>query len=148
MNIKKPGTIKIDVEDKTYGPGFELYIVPEEEMPADEYRTYLKHVKHKEIDGVCVGNISMFSGMEGYIKFLQHDLPVLQDTLEMYIKHYFTYEECSTVKELRYKSRMRQKAFAEYFGMPLSTLQKWEQGVNQCPDYVFKMMKTILSNQL
>ena len=41
-----------------------------------------------------------------------------------------------------------EKAFAEYFGMPLSTLQKWEQGVNQCPDYVFKMMKTILSNQL
>ena len=51
-------------------------------------------------------------------------------------------------KALRYKKRMTQNDFADFFGIPVSTLRKWEQGVNPVPEYVFNMMKSILANDI
>ena len=49
-----------------------------------------------------------------------------------------------TVKELRKKTGLTQKAFAAYFGISFRTLQDWEQGKRTPPDYVVSMMERIL----
>lgn len=48
------------------------------------------------------------------------------------------------VKELRQATGMSQSKLAEYFGIPVRTLQDWEQGKRKPPEYVPKMMKRIL----
>lgn len=45
-----------------------------------------------------------------------------------------------TFKELRAKSGMTQRAFGEYFGIPLRTIENWEAGVNRCPTYLLNLM--------
>ena len=46
---------------------------------------------------------------------------------------------------LRKKNHMKRADFAEYFGIPVRTLEKWEQGVSSPPSYVYRMMERILS---
>lgn len=48
-----------------------------------------------------------------------------------------------SVKDLRTKTGMSQKAFAEHFGIPLRTLQEWEQERRTPPDYVLHMLQKI-----
>lgn len=49
-----------------------------------------------------------------------------------------------TVKELRHGANMTQREFANYFHMPLRTLQKWECGQANPAGYVLDMMQRIL----
>lgn len=49
-----------------------------------------------------------------------------------------------TVKELRAKTGLSQSQFAAHFGLPVRTLQNWEQGHQVPPDYVVAMMERIL----
>ena len=51
------------------------------------------------------------------------------------------------IKELRTASGMAQKAFAEYFGIPIDTLQNWEQGRRQCPEYLLKLIEYKLQKE-
>ena len=44
------------------------------------------------------------------------------------------------IRDIRKKTGLTQKAFAEYFGIPLSTLQKWEQREMTPPDYVVNLI--------
>ena len=44
------------------------------------------------------------------------------------------------IKELRYKTNLTQKKFAEHFGIPLKTLQKWEQGETSPAPYVIELI--------
>lgn len=44
------------------------------------------------------------------------------------------------VKEFRLAHKMTQKQFAEYFEIPLKTVQSWEQGARKPPEYLFKLM--------
>ena len=46
-----------------------------------------------------------------------------------------------TVKELRTAAGMTQKAFAEYFGVSLRTVESWEGGKRNCLDYVLELME-------
>ena len=48
------------------------------------------------------------------------------------------------VKELRQATGMSQSKLAEYFGIPVRTLQDWEQGKRTPPEYVPKMMQRII----
>ena len=48
------------------------------------------------------------------------------------------------VRELRDMSGLTQKAFAEHFDIPLSTLQKWEHGTSSPPRYVINMIANSL----
>lgn len=50
-------------------------------------------------------------------------------------------------KELRERSGMTMKRFAEYFGIPYRTVQNWEAGVNKCPDYLLKLLEYKLENE-
>lgn len=44
------------------------------------------------------------------------------------------------IKELRKRSGMSQKNFAEAYGIPVSTLRKWEQGTASPPAYVLDLI--------
>lgn len=52
-----------------------------------------------------------------------------------------------TIRELRTKTGMTQKAFSEYFGIPHRTIQNWEGGQRECPEYLFRLMKYRLENE-
>lgn len=47
------------------------------------------------------------------------------------------------MKEFREQTGLSQRVFAEHFGLPVRTLQEWEQGRRTPPDYVFNMIKRI-----
>ena len=51
-----------------------------------------------------------------------------------------------TVKELRQKTNLSQRQFADMFHVSVSNIQHWEQGVSTPPDYVLFMMEQILNN--
>lgn len=53
------------------------------------------------------------------------------------------------IKELRDASGMTQKAFANMYGIPLSTLRKWEQGETSPAPYVLNLLaKTLPSTDV
>ena len=49
--------------------------------------------------------------------------------------------QTNSFKELRRRSRMTQKEFAEYFKIPKRTIENWEAGVNKCPLYLLELME-------
>lgn len=48
-----------------------------------------------------------------------------------------------TIKEVRAKTGLSQSKFAEYFDLPLRTVQEWEQGRRKPPDYIPKLLERI-----
>ena len=52
-----------------------------------------------------------------------------------------------TVRKLVEKTGMTQKQFAEYFGIPLRTLQNWVLGQEKCRDYWIKLMQYKLQKE-
>ena len=52
-----------------------------------------------------------------------------------------------SVKELRELSGMTRPKFAEYFGIPYRTMQNWEMGLRQCPDYLLDLMRYKLDKE-
>ncbi len=44
-------------------------------------------------------------------------------------------------QELRKATGMSQTRFAEYFGIPRRTVQNWDLGLRQCPDYLIDLME-------
>ena len=48
------------------------------------------------------------------------------------------------VLECRKMTNMSQRKFAEYIGVPLSTLQHWEQGYRTPPEYVVKLIYRVI----
>ena len=52
-----------------------------------------------------------------------------------------------TIKEIRAKTGMTQKAFAEYFGVSKRAVENWEGGQRQCPDYLLNLMQYKLEKE-
>lgn len=48
------------------------------------------------------------------------------------------------IKDLRFDSGMSQKEFAEYFDIPIDSIQNWETHRRQPPKYVPNLIKRIL----
>lgn len=48
------------------------------------------------------------------------------------------------IKELRKNTGLSQSKFAAKFGIPVRTLQQWEQGISAPPDYLIRMMMYIM----
>ena len=44
-------------------------------------------------------------------------------------------------KELRQMSGMNLTQFSKYFGIPYRTIQNWERGERQCPQYLLDLME-------
>lgn len=53
-----------------------------------------------------------------------------------------------TVAELRRQSKLSQSQFAALFGIPVRTIQQWEQGKSTPPTYVTAMMEKLLPQVL
>lgn len=51
-----------------------------------------------------------------------------------------------TFKDLREGSGMTRTQFAKYFEIPYRTVQSWELGDRQCPEYLLKLIKFKLDN--
>ncbi len=49
-------------------------------------------------------------------------------------------EDKDRLKAMRKESGMTQKEFAEYFGIPVRTLQDWERGVRHMPNYLLRLL--------
>lgn len=45
------------------------------------------------------------------------------------------------IKDLRISSRMTQKQFAEYFNIPVRTIEDWEAGRRKPPEYVAELIR-------
>ena len=48
------------------------------------------------------------------------------------------------IKELRKKTGLSQSKFSAKFGIPVRTLQQWEQGISAQPEYLVRMMAYIM----
>ena len=46
-----------------------------------------------------------------------------------------------TFKELRALTKMSQRKYAEYFGIPRRTVEDWERGIYNCAPYLLDLMK-------
>jgi len=51
------------------------------------------------------------------------------------------------IKELRTASGMSRKQFAEFFNFPYRTLQNWELGLRECPDYLLVLIEYKLKKE-
>lgn len=51
------------------------------------------------------------------------------------------------IKELRKLSGMTQQAFGDYFNIPLRSIQNWEGGQRQCPEYLLDLMRYKLEKE-
>ena len=45
------------------------------------------------------------------------------------------------VKSLRKETGKTQKVFAEYYEIPLRTLEDWERGISHPPEYVLRLLE-------
>jgi DNA-binding transcriptional regulator YiaG len=52
-----------------------------------------------------------------------------------------------TINELRKAAGMTQTQFANYFGIPYRTVQKWDLGTRQCTDYLLRLIEYKLRNE-
>ena len=52
-----------------------------------------------------------------------------------------------TFKELREKSGLSRSGFAKFFGIPYRTVQNWELGLRECPDYLLDLMQYKLEKE-
>ena len=48
------------------------------------------------------------------------------------------------IKALRKKTGLSQSKFSAKFGIPVRTLQQWEQGISAPPEYLVRMMAYIM----
>ena len=51
------------------------------------------------------------------------------------------------IKELREQTGLTQQKFADYFGIPVSTMRNWEYGVCECNQYILDMMEYKLKGE-
>jgi len=51
------------------------------------------------------------------------------------------------IKELRSKTGLTQESFSTLFGIPVSTLRKWEQGESSPPEYVIRLIARALPHE-
>lgn len=49
-----------------------------------------------------------------------------------------------TIREIRSELGWSQQKFADYFGIPVTNVQHWEQGVAKPPAYVVSLIKRVI----
>ena len=63
------------------------------------------------------------------------------------IKQVIENENVLKIRSLVSAASMTQKAFAEYFEIPLRTIENWCSGTRACPTYLIKLMEYRLTNE-
>ncbi len=51
-----------------------------------------------------------------------------------------------TIKDIRQSTGLSQSKFCELLNIPKRTLQDWEQGLRQCPEYVVELIAYRVKN--
>lgn len=51
-----------------------------------------------------------------------------------------------TIKEIRQSTGLSQAKFCDILNIPKRTLQDWEQGMRQCPQYVAELIAYRIAN--
>ena len=46
-----------------------------------------------------------------------------------------------SIKDLRTRSKMSRQQFADFFSIPYRTLQNWELGTRDCPEYLLELIE-------
>lgn len=52
-----------------------------------------------------------------------------------------------TIKQLREQTGLSQQKFGDYFGIPLRTIQNWENGVRECNEYIVNLIAYKLKHE-
>ena len=52
-----------------------------------------------------------------------------------------------TIKEMRAKSGMTQKAFSDYLNIPKRTIEDWENDRREPPDYIVELIEYKLTHE-
>lgn len=52
-----------------------------------------------------------------------------------------------TIQEMREKAGMSRPDFAEYFNIPYRSVQNWELGNRECPEYLTALIQYKLENE-
>lgn len=52
-----------------------------------------------------------------------------------------------TFKEIRETSGMNKTEFGKYFNIPYRTIQNWELGLRECPEYLLDLIQYKLNNE-
>ena len=52
-----------------------------------------------------------------------------------------------TIKDMRAKSGMTQKAFSDYLNIPKRTIEDWENDRRKAPDYVVEIIEYKLTHE-
>lgn len=50
-------------------------------------------------------------------------------------------------RDLRKASKMTQKQFSEYFGIPKRTIESWDAGDRSCPSYLLDLLEYKLKQE-
>ena len=69
------------------------------------------------------------------------------NTTNMILGGHSMENEKKTVNDLRAETGLSQCDYAIYFGIPVRTIQDWEQGRRKPPVYLIDMMERILKNE-
>lgn len=51
------------------------------------------------------------------------------------------------ITEVRKRAKMTQKAFAEYIGVAQVTVEMWDRGLRNCPDYLLDLIVYKLTHE-
>jgi DNA-binding transcriptional regulator YiaG len=49
-------------------------------------------------------------------------------------------KEMNKIRKMRKDAGMTQKMFSDFFGIPVRTLQDWENGMRNPPDYLIRLL--------
>jgi putative transcriptional regulator len=63
---------------------------------------------------------------------------------KVYMNRSTTMDVSDRIKALRKKTGLSQSKFSAKFGIPVRTLQQWEQGISAPPEYLVRMMAYIM----
>lgn len=100
------------------------------------------YMQHKEISEL------MYIGSMDYYKPDAEKNMVINNlaekNIDKYKEKYFLYSSATSIKELRTIAGMSQSELAQYFRIPVKTVQNWEQGLAKTPEYIIPMMSKLL----
>lgn len=80
-----------------------------------------------------------FQMSKRFSKFLKKER-----AFEKFLKETKLISEENRIKKIRSLSKLSQKKFADLFSIPLQTLQEWEEGKNNTPDYLVNLIEYYL----
>lgn len=64
------------------------------------------------------------------------------------LKEFAYSERTYTVKELRDYLGLSQVNFGKKYNIPMRTIQSWEAGVRECPEYVIVLLNKVIKYEL